>query len=102
MLHPFLDGNWEVETPVDKNQKTNDKIKVTQKEKGKTVSNIIEIDVSKKLDQKVDDIEKEKPETPVKDGKSAPKTGDAGVMLTSAITLLSSTAYVFTKKRKED
>ena len=44
---------------------------------------------------------KKKTETPVKDGKSAPKTGDAGVMLTSAITLLSSSAYVFTKKENK-
>ena len=93
------DGNWTVEIPDDKTLKTNDRIKVTQTEKGKTVSNTIEIVVSKKSDQKVDEKETEKPG---KDGKTAPKTGDAGVMLTSAVTLLSSAAYVFTKKRKED
>ena len=93
------DGNWTVEIPADKTLKTNDRIKVTQTEKGKTVSNTIEIVVSKKSDQKVDEKETEKPG---KDGKTAPKTGDAGVMLTSAVTLLSSAAYVFTKKRKED
>ncbi|WP_103981349.1 Rib/alpha-like domain-containing protein [Helcococcus massiliensis] len=92
-------GNWTVEIPADKTLKANDRIKVTQTEKGKTVSNIIEIVVSKKSDQKVDEKETEKPG---KDGKAAPKTGDAGVILTSAVTLLSSAAYVFTKKRKED
>ncbi|WP_103981350.1 Ig-like domain-containing protein [Helcococcus massiliensis] len=93
------DGNWTVEIPADKTLKANDRIKVTQTEKGKTVSNIIEIVVSKKTDQKVDEKETEKPG---KDGKAAPKTGDAGVMLTSAVTALSAAAYVFTRKRKED
>lgn len=90
------DGNWEVEVPADKPLKANDRIKVVQTGKGKTASNIVEVVVSKKASQKVDEKVTEKP------GKSTPKTGDAGMMLTSAMTLLSAAAYVFTKERKED
>ena len=87
------DGNWEVEVPADKALKANDRIKVVQTEKGKKASNIMEVVVSKKVAQKVDEKDTQ---------SSAPKTGDAGMMLTSAMTLLSAAAYVFTKERKED
>lgn len=36
-----------------------------------------------------------------KPGKSSPKTGDSGIILTSAIALLAAVALVFTKKEKK-
>lgn len=68
-------------------------LKWFKQKKGKTASNIMEVVVSKKVAQKVDENDTQKP---------TPKKGDAGMMLTSAMTLLSAAAYVFTKKRKED
>ncbi|MGY3777047.1 Rib/alpha-like domain-containing protein, partial [Helcococcus sueciensis] len=81
-------GKWEVEIPADKKLNKDDKIKVVQKEKGKLISNTIEVIVNGK--------EAKKPST------VNPRTGDAGVMMTSVITVLSVVAYVFTRKLKKE
>ncbi|MGY3776342.1 Ig-like domain-containing protein, partial [Helcococcus sueciensis] len=87
------DGNWEIEIPADKSLKAKDKVKVVQKEQGKEISDTIEIIVNKKGVKKPGKV---------KPGKVNPRTGDAGIMLTSTITLLSAAAYVFTRKLKKE
>ena len=91
-------GNWEVEIPADKTLKAKDKVKVVQKETGKEISDTIEITVNQKGVKKPGKVKpgKEKPR------KVNPRTGDAGIMLTATITLLSAAAYVFTRKLKRE